>query len=110
MKNSRRNPAKVKPAKTELGGASPDRSPAGATNESASSSQARIELAAIVESSDDAILSKDLDGIIHSWNQGAERIYGYSPAEIIGQHVSILVPPGDRDDTPAIMQRLRGGE
>jgi PAS domain S-box-containing protein len=75
-----------------------------------SSNQARIELAAIVESSDDAILSKDLDGIIHSWNKGAERIYGYSAAEMMGRHVSSLVPPGYPDDTPEIMRRLRLGE
>ncbi len=69
-----------------------------------------IELASIVESSDDAILSKDLKGIIHSWNQGAERIYGYSAPEMIGRHVSTLVPPNHPDDTVEIMQRLRQGE
>ena len=72
--------------------------------------QARIELAAIVESSDDAILSKDLNGIVHSWNKGAEQIYGYSPAEIIGRPVSLLLPPGYPDDTGKIMERLRQGE
>jgi PAS domain S-box-containing protein len=75
-----------------------------------SSNRARIELAAIVESSDDAILSKNLDGIIHSWNKGAERIYGYSAAEMMGRHVSSLVPPSYPDDTPEIMRRLRLGE
>jgi PAS domain S-box-containing protein len=67
-------------------------------------------LAAIVESSDDAILSKDMHGIIHSWNRGAERIYGYSAAEMIGRHVSSLLPPDYPDDTVGIMERLRRGE
>jgi PAS domain S-box-containing protein len=75
-----------------------------------SSSQGRIELAAIVESSDDAILSKDMNGIIESWNRGAERIYGYSAAEMVGKHVSTLLAPNYPDDTPDIMQRLRRGE
>lgn len=72
--------------------------------------QARVELAAIVESSDDAILSKDLNGIIHSWNRAAERIYGYSAAEMIGRHISSLLPPNYPDDTVGITQRLRRGE
>jgi PAS domain S-box-containing protein len=67
-------------------------------------------LASIVESSDDAILSKDLDGIILSWNKGAERLYGYTPEEIIGRPVSILMPPEQADDFPKIMDRLRRGE
>ncbi|HLK32924.1 MAG TPA: PAS domain S-box protein, partial [Terriglobales bacterium] len=67
-------------------------------------------MASIVESSDDAILSKDLNGIIQSWNTGAERIYGYLAAEMIGQHVSKLVPPDYPDDTTEIMSRLRRGE
>lgn len=79
-------------------------------SQEASAKQARIELAAIVESSDDAILSKDLNGTIHSWNKGAERIYGYSAAEMLGRRVSTLLPPDYPDDTPAIMQRLRRGE
>src|SRR5579864_3164208 len=79
-------------------------------SQESSARQARIELAAIVESSDDAILSKDLNGIIHSWNKGAERIYGYSAAEMIGRHVSSLRPRDYPDDTGEIMERLRRGE
>src|SRR5216684_1065079 len=72
--------------------------------------QARQHIAAIVESSDDAILSKDMNGIITSWNRGAEQLYGYSAGEAIGKHVSILAPPGQGDEIPAIMKRLlRGG-
>src|SRR5208282_6410074 len=55
----------------------------------------RSRLASIIDSSEDAILSKDLNGIITSWNKGAERIYGYSPEEIVGKHISLLAP-GDR--------------
>ena len=80
------------------------------TTEPSSLAAPRIELASIVESSDDAILSKDLNGIIHSWNKGAERIYGYSAREMIGKHVSTLVPPNHPDDTVEIMERLRRGE
>lgn len=67
-------------------------------------------LAALVVSSGDAIYSKTLDGIITSWNEGAKRIYGYEANEIVGKHVSILTPPGDQDDIPHILARLRKGE
>jgi len=66
-------------------------------------------LASIIDTSDDAILSKDLDGIILSWNQGAERLYGYTPEEVIGQHVSIIAPPELTDEIPNIMARLKMG-
>jgi PAS domain S-box-containing protein len=71
---------------------------------------ARRLLAAIVESSDDAILSKALDGTITSWNRGAEQIYGYSAAEAIGHHISMLVPPDVENDIPKLMARLHRGE
>jgi PAS domain S-box-containing protein len=72
--------------------------------------EARIRLAAIVESSDDAIISKTMDGIITSWNRGAERLYGYTATEMVGQPIARLIPPDLADDFPMIMARLRRGE
>jgi PAS domain S-box-containing protein len=66
-------------------------------------------LAAIVDSSDDAIIGKTLDATIISWNRGAERLYGYTPEEVIGKPISILVPIDRPDEIPAIMDRLRQG-
>ena len=73
-------------------------------------SELAARLAAIVESSDDAILSKTLDGVITSWNPGAARMYGYRPEEIIGQNVTILIPPDWRAELGPIFDRLRRGE
>jgi len=70
----------------------------------------RARLAAIVESSDDVIIGKTLDGIITSWNRGAERIYGYSADEAVGQPISMLVPPDRPDEIPRILESLRRGE
>jgi len=67
-------------------------------------------LAAIVSSSHDAIVSKDLNGIITSWNASAERVFGYSAAEIIGKSVTILIPPDRQDEEPHILERIRNGE
>jgi PAS domain S-box-containing protein len=67
-------------------------------------------LSAIVESSDDAIISKDLDGFIRSWNKGAERLYGYSEAEAIGEPVTMLMPDDRRNEEPGILERIRNGE
>ena len=71
---------------------------------------ARFLLAAIVESSEDAIVSKTLDGVITSWNQGAERLFGYTAEEAIGKHMSILVCPGRENDVPNILDRIKRGE
>ncbi|MEX0742137.1 MAG: PAS domain S-box protein, partial [Phycisphaeraceae bacterium] len=70
----------------------------------------RDHLAAIVESSDDAILSEDLDGIITSWNAAAERLYGYTAEEAIGCPACILVPEQQQDEMPKVIARLRRGE
>jgi PAS domain S-box-containing protein len=67
-------------------------------------------LAAIVDSSDDAIVSKTLDGIITSWNAGAERLFGYAAKEAIGQHISFIIPANRRDEEAIILGRLRRGE
>jgi PAS domain S-box-containing protein len=67
-------------------------------------------LAAIVESSDDAILAKDLSGTIITWNKGAERLFGYTPEETIGQPILILIPPDRLDEEPKILSRIRNGE
>jgi PAS domain S-box-containing protein len=74
------------------------------------SEDAALRLAAIIESSDDAIVSKDLDGIITSWNRGAERIFGYLAEEIIGKPITILVPPDYQKEEEAIMERVRRGQ
>jgi len=68
------------------------------------------QLAAIVESSDDAIIGKDLNGIIKSWNGGAERIFGYTAQEAVGQPIIMLLPPERLDEEPRILERLRRGE
>ena len=72
--------------------------------------QAAEHLASIVESSDDAIVSKDLDGIIRTWNCGAERLFGYKAAEVIGRPITILIPPDRLDEEPGILARIRRGE
>jgi PAS domain S-box-containing protein len=74
------------------------------------SAEARSRLAAIVESSEDAIIGQTLDGVIVSWNPGAERLYGYSAEEIQGRPFSILFPPGHPDELQVILDRLRRGE
>ena len=72
--------------------------------------EARRTLAAIIESSEDAIISKDLDGKITSWNQAAERLYGYAPEEVIGKPITLLIPPERQSEEPRILERIRRGE
>lgn len=72
--------------------------------------EATRNLAAVVESCDDAIITKDLNGIIRSWNLGAEKIFGYTSAEMVGQHMALLLPPERTDEEDQILKRLRRGE
>jgi PAS domain S-box-containing protein len=80
------------------------------TTELRNSDRAQYWLSAIVESADDAIISKTLDGIITSWNEGAQRIFGYTPEEAIGQSVTMLIPPDHLNEEPTILGRIRSGE
>src|SRR5258707_6657603 len=72
--------------------------------------QATRLLAAVVESSHDAIVSKDLDGTISSWNKGAERLFGYAAEEAVGQNITLIIPPDRRDEERAIVERLTRAE
>src|SRR6185436_6983363 len=67
-------------------------------------------LASIVENTDDVIVGRDLDGLVTSWNAAAERLFGYTAAEMIGNPLSILIPPDRASEEPEILARLRGGE
>jgi len=67
-------------------------------------------LQAIIDSSDDAIISKDLNGVITSWNKSAERLFGYSEAEAVGKPITILIPTDRLDEEPQILGRIRSGE
>jgi PAS domain S-box-containing protein len=67
-------------------------------------------LVSIVASSDDAIISKDLDGIITSWNKGAEKLFGYTAEEAVGKPVTILIPPGQHNEEDMILERIRRGD
>ncbi len=68
------------------------------------------QLASIVETSNDAIVSKDLTGVIKTWNKGAERLFGYAPSEIIGKPVTTLIPSDRHDEEPEILGRIRRGD
>jgi PAS domain S-box-containing protein len=72
--------------------------------------QARMRLAGIVDSSEDAIISKSLEGIITSWNNSAERMFGYTPEEAIGKSIVMIIPPELREEETMILGRLRRGE
>ena len=67
-------------------------------------------LASIVETSDDAIVSKDLNGVVTSWNRGAERVFGYTAEDMIGAPITVLIPPERSDEEPGILERIRRGE
>ncbi len=72
--------------------------------------EANNKMSAIVESADDAIISKDLEGVILSWNRGAEVIYGYNAGEVIGKSISLLMPPGHVDDYKKLLTNRLSGE
>lgn len=72
--------------------------------------EAAYRLAAIVESSDDAIISKSLDSVITSWNVGAQRVFGYTAEEAVGRSITMLIPAGRENEEPEILARLRRGE
>ena len=78
-------------------------------SEKKAAEETRFKHAAIVESSEDAIISEDLGGLITSWNAGAERIFEYAEAEVVGQAITILIPPERRDEENRILHRLRSG-
>src|SRR6185503_19691812 len=71
---------------------------------------AAARLAAIIDSSDDAIVSKTLDGVITSWNAGAERIFGYSASEAVGRHITLIIPRDRHAEEEQVLARLRRGE
>ena len=75
-----------------------------------SPSIAQARLAAIIESSDDAIVSKTLEGVIMSWNKGAERIFGWTAEEVIGKPITIIIPTNRLDEEPHILSRIGRGE
>ena len=70
---------------------------------------AATRLAAIIESSDDAIVSKSLDGIIRSWNRAAERMFGYTAQEVVGQSITIIIPEERLDEETGVLERIRAG-
>jgi PAS domain S-box-containing protein len=72
--------------------------------------RARAHLAAIVETSDDAIVTKDLDGKITSWNRGAEHLFGYSGEEVLGESITILIPLDRLDEETFILSKIMGGD
>src|SRR5262249_31880849 len=72
--------------------------------------ESRLRLAAIVESSDDSIVSQDLDSTILSWNEAAQRIFGFTAAEIVGQSINVLIPPERAAEERAVFERMKAGE
>jgi PAS domain S-box-containing protein len=76
-------------------------------NDPTPTDDARLRLAAIAESSDDAIVGKDLNGIVTSWNPAAEAMFGYAAGEILGQSITRIIPPDRIDEEVAILDRIR---
>jgi PAS domain S-box-containing protein len=74
------------------------------------SNEQLLRLASIVESSNDAIITMNLDGIISSWNKSAEQLFDYTAEEVIDKHITIYIPPERHDEEPSILARLRRGE
>jgi PAS domain S-box-containing protein len=72
--------------------------------------QAQHHLAAIIASSHDAIISKDLGGIVQTWNESARRVFGYAPEEIVGQAITVIIPPERQHEEVEILRRIRAGE
>src|SRR5215210_8097200 len=72
--------------------------------------EVQARLAAIIESSDDAIVSKTLEGVVRTWNKGAERIFGWTAAEVVGKPITIIIPPDRLHEEPHILARMRAGE
>ena len=87
-----------------------DNAPPDDTHERRAAEAMRSRLAAIVESSDDAIIAKDLNGIITNWNSSAERIFGYSESEVLGKPITIIIPPELQAQEVDILQKLRSGQ
>jgi PAS domain S-box-containing protein len=77
---------------------------------SAEAERFRQHLAEVVRGTQDAVLSKDLDGIVTTWNPAAARLYGYDPEEAIGRHISFIVPPDHKDEEKVILERVKRGE
>src|ERR1051325_10272170 len=69
----------------------------------------RAWLAAIIDSSDDAIVSKTLDGVITSWNRAAERIFGWTAAEAVGKHITLIIPPDRLPEEDMVLSHVRAG-
>src|SRR5215475_5153596 len=101
-------PGNTSPART--GGAEPQPPDTGSSGRNLMPPMETALLAAIVESSDDAIVSKTLNGRILSWNAGATRLFGYSAEEAIGQPITMIVPPELHAEEHRILERLRRGE
>src|SRR2546426_10134331 len=84
--------------------------PAPRAGQPETNAEAAARLAAIVASSDDAIVSKSLDGIITSWNPAAERMFGWTSAEVLGRHITLIIPRDRRAEEDEALSRIRRGE